>query len=155
MARLLKHHLSVYLSVGPSVRPSVHPFFHPSVGSKPVHFSRLTLFTVVLSAPHHQASLRVQAWDRHRYHFWFLWRGFGVCMKQKSRSECLPCRGLNLGPDSLMTANVTIRPAVLNMWSAAICLVVRKKLLKFILFKINIRKHKNFSNIFNLYHFNH
>src|SRR6218665_2136221 len=88
MARLLKHHLSVYLSVGPSVRPSVHPFFHLSVGSKPVHFSRLTLFTVVLSALHHQASLRVQAWNRHRYHFWFLWRGFGVGRKQTSRSKC-------------------------------------------------------------------
>lgn len=30
-------------------------------------FSRLVIFTVVLSAPYHQPSFPVRAWDRHRY----------------------------------------------------------------------------------------
>ena len=62
-----------------------------SLGSKPIaiDFNRLILFTLVLFAPHHQPSLRVWAWDRHRY----LWRGFGVCVRQKSRSKFLPWPG--------------------------------------------------------------
>ena len=33
------------------------------------NFSHLILFTVVLSAPYHQPTLLVRAWDWHRYHF--------------------------------------------------------------------------------------
>jgi len=64
-----------------------------SLSSKPVgvncvaiDFSRLITFTVVLSSPNHQPSLRVRAFDRHRwaYHFWFPRRDFGVGMKQRS-----------------------------------------------------------------------
>src|SRR6218665_2311869 len=60
-------------------------------------FSRLILFTVVLSALHHQPALRVRAWDRHStgilYHFLFLWRGFEECIKQKYRSKFRPWPG--------------------------------------------------------------
>ena len=88
------HYVLWHLSLSMSI--------YTSLGSKPVgadcisiDFSHLILFTVVLSTPHHQPSLRVQALDRHRYHFWFLWRGFGVCMKQKSRSRFLPWPGFD------------------------------------------------------------
>src|SRR6218665_1587948 len=76
---------------------SIDFYLHVSLGSKPVgvdcvaiDISRLILFTMVLSAPLLQPTLRVRALDRNRYHFWFLWRGFGVSMKQKSRYKFLP-----------------------------------------------------------------
>ena len=64
-----------------------------SLGSTPVgmeytlciQFQSPMLFTVVLSAPHHQPFLLVRAWDRHRYHFFSSCGGvFGVYMKQES-----------------------------------------------------------------------
>src|SRR6218665_251261 len=60
-------------------------------------FSLLILFTVVLSALHHQPPLLVRAWDRHKYHFLIpaaaCGRVFGAHMKQKSRFKFLSWPG--------------------------------------------------------------
>src|SRR6218665_2996324 len=56
-----------------------------SLGSKPIgvdcvaiYFSRLILFMLVLTAPHHQPSLPCPGLRPLQVPFWFLWRGFGV-----------------------------------------------------------------------------
>jgi len=53
---------------------------HPLVSDAQSAFNfSLNLFTVVLSAPHHQPSLLVRAWDRHKYHYLVFVVGFLGC----------------------------------------------------------------------------
>src|SRR6218665_1951837 len=70
----------------------------------------IILFTVALFAPHHQlSSCSDLGPSQVGLPFLFLWRGFGLCMKQKSRSKLLPWP--TLGPGSRMAANIaTILP---------------------------------------------
>ena len=65
-----------------------------SQGSKPVgvdcvaiDFSRLIFYGGVICAPPPTLNSCPSLGPEH---FWLLWRGFGVCLKQKSRTKCKP-----------------------------------------------------------------